>query len=215
MPGVGGRRNHAPAQFPPRIGWALAVSVALHALAVVAIRAGPPSLASGASTPIEARIALPDPRGEPGRQAEEAGSSPPAGIDEPEVSDVRATEMKAPPPARASRAEPAVPARQAHAARALPLESDSTYHLIASLDRPPVPLSAPDACYPHGARGEVAYELLIDETGLVNQATIDTVEPAGLFTAAAVELCSAIRFAPAIKDGRAVRSRVRLVVGRS
>jgi outer membrane biosynthesis protein TonB len=93
-----------------------------------------------------------------------------------------------------------------------PLAPDSTYHLITALDRPPAPLTRPDACYPYGATGEVAYELLIDEAGTVNQVTVLAVKPVGLFTAAAAELCSALKFSPAIKDGRAVRSRVRFVV---
>jgi outer membrane biosynthesis protein TonB len=95
----------------------------------------------------------------------------------------------------------------------VPLAADATYHPVSALDRPPSPLLRPDVCYPHGATGEVVYELLIDEAGVVTQAAVLTVKPLGLFTAAAAELCSKLRFSPAIKDGRAVRSRVRFVVG--
>ena len=95
----------------------------------------------------------------------------------------------------------------------MPWAPDTTYYSIAALDRLPAPLSAPDVCYPRGATGEVTYELLIDETGAVNQASVVGVSPPGLATAAAAELCSAIHFSPALKGGRAVRSRVRMVVG--
>lgn len=95
----------------------------------------------------------------------------------------------------------------------LPFAPDTTYYPIAALDRLPAPLSAPDVCYPAGATGEVTYELLIDETGAVDQASVVSASPPGVATAAAAELCSAIRFSPAIKGGRNVRSRVRLVVG--
>lgn len=95
----------------------------------------------------------------------------------------------------------------------LPFAPDTTYYPIAALDRLPAPLSAPDVCYPAGATGEVTYELLIDETGTVDQASVVSASPPGVATAAAAERCSAIRFSPAIKGGRNVRSRVRLVVG--
>jgi TonB family protein len=103
----------------------------------------------------------------------------------------------------------------ARASGPAPLAADPTYHAITALDRAPAPLSRPDVCYPHGATGEVTYELLIDETGAVDQATVLGVNPVGLFTAAAAELCTRLRFSPAVKDGRAVRSRVRFVVGPS
>lgn len=96
----------------------------------------------------------------------------------------------------------------------LHVPTDTTYHTIAALDRPPVPLSQPDACYPQGATGEVVYELLIDERGTVRQADVLSVQPQGLFTAAAAELCARLKFSPAVKEGRSVRSRVRFVVGR-
>ena len=207
------RIDRALAETGRRIGWALALSAALHALAIVAIRAGPPSLAATERTAIEARIALPEQHVEAQTQAAPA-SLPIAEAVEPLVREARAGPSKPRLPEPAVAAEPVVRVQQAAQAGELPLDSDRPYYLIASLDRPPVPLSAPDACYPRGAVGEVTYELSIDETGVVNQASVVVVRPAGLFTAAAAELCSAIRFSPAIKDGRAVRSRVRLVVGK-
>jgi hypothetical protein len=196
-----------------RIGWAIALSAALHALAIVAIKAGPPRLPSAEKIPIEARIALPAPAS--GREMQAAPASVPRReADEPLVREVRAGPSKPRLPAPAVPAERVAPVQPVAQAGDLPLDSDRPYYLVTSLDRPPVPLSAPDACYPRGATGEVTYELLIDETGVVNRAAVVVVRPAGLFTAAAAELCAAIRFSPAIKDGRAVRSQVRLVVGR-
>jgi outer membrane biosynthesis protein TonB len=90
---------------------------------------------------------------------------------------------------------------------------DPTYYPIGQLDRLPILLGTADACYPDGASGEVAFLLLIDDTGTVNEAAIVDAKPEGLFTAAAVESCRALKFTPARKDGRAVRSRVRFVVG--
>ena len=207
------RSGAAPADTVQRIGWALALSAALHALVIVAIQAGPPSLAVTEKTPIEAWIARPGQHAEPQMQAAPA-PLPPAKVDATLVREAPASESERRLPEPAAAAAPLAPVQQAAQPRDLPREPDRPYYPIASLDRPPVPLSAPDACYPRGAAGEVTYELLIDETGVVNQAAVVLVRPVGLFTAAAAELCAAIRFSPAIKDGRAVRSKVRLVVGR-
>lgn len=92
-------------------------------------------------------------------------------------------------------------------------DAEPIYYAIPALDQPPAPLTSPDECYPYGATGEVTYELMIDESGLVTRATVLDVKPQGLFTAAAAELCGRLKFSPAIKDGRTVRSRVRFVIG--
>jgi hypothetical protein len=47
----------------------------------------------------------------------------------------------------------------------------------------------------------------------VTEASLVTVRPEGIGTAAALAGCRSLKFAPAMKDGRAVRSRVRFVVG--
>ena len=48
-----------------------------------------------------------------------------------------------------------------------------------------------------------------------NEASVVEVKPEGLFTAGAVYACRNLKFAPALKDGRTVRSRVRFVIGSS
>jgi outer membrane biosynthesis protein TonB len=95
----------------------------------------------------------------------------------------------------------------------MPFARDPTYYAVAALDTPPSLLGPADACYPQGAIGEVAYVLLIDEHGAVDQVSVAAVQPSGLFTGAAVELCGQLKFAPGIRNGRPVRSRVRFVVG--
>ena len=97
----------------------------------------------------------------------------------------------------------------------LPVGRDLTFYPVAALDIPPRPLGPADLCYPEGASGEVAYVLLIDEAGTVHEATLAAVRPENIFTGAALESCRALRFSPGIKDGRAVRSRVRFVIGPS
>jgi protein TonB len=201
-----------------RLALALAVSAVVHAGVIVAIRAGPPSVSTAPGMPIEARIEPAERRGE-----SELSLAVPSPVPMQEVADAPAANSAAAPPATPARELSLPPSAPAPAGSAqasngatpaqTPLAPDSAYYLITALDRPPVPLTAPEACYPQGATGEVTYELLIDEKGVVNQATVLAVRPVGLFTAAAAELCRALKFSPAVKDGRAVRSRVRFVVG--
>jgi outer membrane biosynthesis protein TonB len=199
-----------------RLALALTLSVALHAGVIVAIRSGPPNVPTAAGVAIEARIVRADRPAEPAASTD-FGSAEPADAFERSAQSVPVASSTAPArdPAIAERAAQSLASIQASdmpAAAQAPLAPDSTYHAISALDRPPAPLTRPDVCYPHGATGEVTYELMIDEAGSVNQALVLAVKPVGLFTAAAAELCSAVRFSPAIKDGRAVRSRVRFVV---
>jgi len=209
-----------------RIAAAVVLSVAAHAAAIVAIRAGPPQAAIGAKT-IEARmLPLLD---QTGSETTTVASSPEfSAAKEPDrsesVAPLTATGELGPAelaPAAEARPQPATttepiahPSVQRPAQlQNIPLASDSTYHLITALDRPPAPLAAPDVCFPAGATGELTYELLIDETGIVNEAAILSAAPRGLPASEAVERCRALKFSPAIKDGRAVKSKVRLVVG--
>ncbi|MGH8662744.1 MAG: energy transducer TonB [Burkholderiales bacterium] len=200
-----------------RLALALALSAVVHAGVILAIRAGPPSVSTAPGMPIEARIEPAERPAEPEPPLASAALASMQAVAERPATSFRAASQtahaheplltaSAPAPLGNDQASNAATGAQA------PLAPDSAYYAITALDRPPAPLTRPDACYPHGATGEVTYELMIDELGTVNQATVLAVKPVGLFTAAAAELCSALKFSPAIKDGRAVRSRVRFVV---
>lgn len=58
-----------------------------------------------------------------------------------------------------------------------------------------------------GLTGTVDLVLYIDEAGQIRDVTVERAEPAGFFEEAAIKAFRSARFAPAIKDGRAVRSR--------
>lgn len=204
-------------EAPRRLAWALALSLAVHALLVASLQAGLPQRAAGAATAIEVRIG--PTAAEP--PAREDARETPAPMRHDAAAMRPTAESFSIAPAQAPSAKPAAPSEAGNAqapdtaAAALTAVHDSVYHVITALDRPPVPLMPPDGCYPGGARGEVAYELLIDENGVVKQAVVLSVQPLELSTAAAEALCAAVRFAPAVKDGRAVKSKVRFVVGRA
>jgi len=206
---------HAPAGVAARrLGWALSLSVLLHFALIVFLHAGLPVTTGRPAVSIEARIASPEPaaaaeavlpRAEPLAEQIKSTDGTPSGVA------TAAPER----PAASSAAEGAAHLGTAapSASAGVPAADDASYYAVTALDRPPMPLAPPHPCYPAGASGEVGYELLIDEHGIVNRAAVVSVHPLGLFTGAAEQLCAALRFAPAIKGGRAVRSKVRMVVG--
>jgi outer membrane biosynthesis protein TonB len=208
------RSGHTEAGTLQRIGWALALSAALHALGLLAIKAGPPGERGERRAALQARLETQPAQRSPQNGDVAVRAEAAAAIAQPQPAPAAEPVAHAPSPPvqHTATAEPAA-SLQRPEPHPIALESERPYHLITALDRPPIPLSAPDACYPRGALGEVTYELLIDEAGNVDEAAVLAVQPSGLFVAAAVELCRALRFTPGIKDGRAVRSRIRLVLG--
>ena len=95
----------------------------------------------------------------------------------------------------------------------LPLIRDPTYYPAKQLDVYPQPLAQIHLHYPETAvaervNGRVLMLLLIDEYGVVNEASVVESEPPGYFEAAARSAFRAARFSPGMKDGRAVKSRV-------
>jgi protein TonB len=200
-----------------RLFWAFAFSLVFHLLLIVSLRAGLPPQAAGGAQALQARIAPPD-LSQPPAEAQDDPAPVPQSAQS--AADALATTEAPPAAAPAATPKPPQPAAETldpvHRSDAglVAASREPTYYAITALDRPPVPLSSPDSCYPEGASEEVEYELLIDENGVVDRAVVLAVRPLGLVTAAAEELCAAVRFAPAVKDGRAVKSRVRLVLGR-
>jgi protein TonB len=94
-----------------------------------------------------------------------------------------------------------------------PIAVDTTWYPARLLDVFPRPVATPQPAYPEHAGmermgGEVTLLMLIDETGTVHELSVVEAQPAGAFEAAAVAAYQGVRFEPARKDGRAVRSRV-------
>lgn len=210
-----------------RLGFAVAISLAVHGALLVLIQAQPGSGAGSRSgTTLQARIEVQTataqgPENKDSGQAQEALSEPaqtPA-VAEPTqaASPARAAPGAArdePARAKAIDAVAAAPAPTTETGRPeVPFAADPTYYAVSALDTPPRLLGPADACYPQGATGEVAYVLLINETGKVDEVSVAAVQPTGLFTGAAAELCGQLAFVPGMRNGRPVRSRVRFVVG--
>jgi len=95
----------------------------------------------------------------------------------------------------------------------LPVPSDPKYYLARELDDYPRPLAPLRIDPPPGSfAGEVRLELLIDEHGVVRDITFSGIAGPGEMHDALRGTLMAMLFIPAIKDGRAVKSRVVLSV---
>jgi protein TonB len=95
----------------------------------------------------------------------------------------------------------------------VPLLEDPTWYTAKQVDLHPVALSLIQPVYPEkgvepGVEGKVVLLLLIDETGAVKEVTVAEADPEGVFDESALAAFRNARFAPAQKNGRAVKSRV-------
>ncbi|MEK7231804.1 MAG: TonB family protein [Pseudomonadota bacterium] len=125
-----------------------------------------------------------------------------------------AAEAKA-EPKRASGPAPTEPAPAPIAGITLPSSRDPTYYPAKQLDVYPQPLEPVKLNYPDGAAaqrldGNLLLLLLIDEFGVVNDASVVEARPEGYFEEAALSVFRALRFSPAQKQGHPVKSRVLL-----
>ncbi len=118
-------------------------------------------------------------------------------------------------PKRVSRQVPTEPAPASIAGIGLPSSRDPTYYPAKQLDVYPQPLEPVKLNYPDGAAaqrldGILLLLLLIDEFGVVNDASVVEARPEGYFEEAALSIFRATRFSPAQKQGHPVKSRVLL-----
>jgi protein TonB len=95
----------------------------------------------------------------------------------------------------------------------MPLIEDPTWYPAKQVDVHPVALNLIKPAYPEkgvelGVDGKVVLLLLIDEAGVVKEATVAEANPEGIFEESALAAFREARFAPAQKSGRAVKSRV-------
>src|SRR5690606_36334026 len=74
------------------------------------------------------------------------------------------------------------------------------------------PPAYPAAAVAEGTTGKVVLVLEIDANGVPTAAEVESATPPGVFDAAAIEAAMGWRFSPAIEDGKAVPSQVRVPV---
>ena len=97
-------------------------------------------------------------------------------------------------------------------AAAEPILNEAGYFPIEQLDAPPRLLGEVEHIYPARARaaeveGFVTVALLINEHGELDEITVTKEQPPGYFNEAALTMLRNQRFAPALKQNQAVKSR--------
>jgi len=96
----------------------------------------------------------------------------------------------------------------------IPLAEDPTYYPATQVDKHPVSLQPIHPQYPEDAeaanivQGEVTLLLLIDEFGKVQDISVADAKPEGYFEESAISAFRNVRFSPAQRNGRDVKSRM-------
>mgnify|MGYP006280549545 FL=1 len=210
-----------PPRFDPaatrawmRLIKAFALSAVVHAMVMVALPVNPTGGEPQVVTTITARLmpSVEDPVVEqPLPESAKVRETAPAPVIEPR----KPVESKPEPKSELPVAKdvPSAPTSGIE----VPFIRDPTYYPAKQLDVYPQPLTAIKLDYPESAAsarvdGRVVVLLLIDEFGIVNDASIVEAQPEGYFEDAALAVFRAARFTPGQKQGRAVKSRVLLQV---
>ena len=216
--------------IPPRLRWPLAalwISLGLHAAVIALVQVAPRTGASAQAPVIEVRLVASAPK-----PAIHPPSSPAA--PEPEIVPVappaphHATEAPSPPavtPAAAAALPreaplPAAPATAETApvpATALASSVDLTYYSARDLDVQPHALRAIRPDYPAEAdrqrvSGTLRLQLKLEADGRVSDIEVVSATPPDVFEDSAIKAFRDARFAPAQKNGRAVRALILIEV---
>jgi len=216
-----------------RLGIALAVSLALHVWFAWGVRVVSPRPASepgairATIAPVPAKAAVADGLPAPAEVRMTAVSGPPATADvqigaEPTASPSVAQstvpippppERIAPPPEPIAAPSPVPEPSTFGPALELPHIEDPEFYPARQLDVLPrplddVPLRYPETAADQDLSGHVVLLILIDELGMVVEASVISADPPGVFEEAALESFRSVMFSPAIRHGRAVKSRL-------
>ena len=196
----------------PRLLAACLLSALLH-LVVLGVPVNPTSGVPNVVSIIQARLETGDVAPETEVAGEVTASAPP-----PVPADLAAETRETPKPAPTPAAKPAAPPPSSPGSGVeVPLIRDPVYYPARQLDVYPQPVAmiqpkCPDAAIAQRINGRVQLLLLIDEFGMVNEASVAEAQPEGVFDDITVQSFRQARFVPAQKQGRHVKSRVLLRV---
>lgn len=194
---------------------ACTLSLLLHLALLLGIPVNPTGGVPQVVPPIHARL---EPAADSEPQPREATLTPAEKTGAPVPEDARPKPAATKPkPKRESRRAATKPASAPIASIELPSSRDPTYYPAIQLDVYPQPLEPIKLNYPDRAAaqrldGILLLLLLIDEFGVVNEASVVEAQPQGYFEEAALSVFRATRFSPAQKQGHPVKSRVLLQV---
>lgn len=199
---------------------AFTLSLVLHVALLLSVPVNPTGGMSSVVATIYARL-------EPATPEPAVNSEPPPDAtlipaDTATVPEAKAAEPEPPPPQAQAETKPepkpvTPPPYSPSGGIELPLIRDPTYYPAKQLDVYPQPLTAIKLDYPDSAAaeridGRLLMLLLIDEFGVVNEASVVEAHPEGYFEETTLSVFRATRFSPAQKQGHPVKSRVLLQV---
>src|SRR5688572_23477070 len=201
-----------PARVSRPLVVACGMSLLLHVALLLGLPVNPTGGVPGVPSTIQARLET---------SSDEAAVETPATLPEPQVEPTATPTsedpLQAPEPSK-PQARPAfeqtTPAPSSPSAGIeVPLIRDPTYYTAKDLDVLPQALTPVRLDYPERASslrldGQVRILLLIDEFGVVNEASVVEAAPPGYFEDAARTVFMATQFSPGMKQSRAVKSRV-------
>ncbi|PWB55194.1 MAG: energy transducer TonB [Nitrosomonadales bacterium] len=202
------------AEAAEKLALTLAASLLLHFALIFGLQIRAVPAASHAGKVIQARLAEP-PRvaavapPAPDTLTVQAQETPPLPLEEPASAET---------PAEAPPASAAAPERSASLPSIeVPLIEDPTYYPAKEVDVHPAALqiiqpSYPDEAVRANAAGSVVLVLLLDESGKVQELSVEEASPPGMFEQSALDAFRHARFSPAQRNGRVVKSRVRIKV---
>ena len=188
-----------------RFALALAASLALHLAVVFGVQVKAIQPVERARAAVEVRVeGAPQPIIKPLPQIEAMADT---AEKNPEDTKPSGENFVLPPPAPVEPAPTILPMLE------IPLLEDPTWYPAKQVDVHPAALDPVEPEYPaegvaRGVEGNVVLLLLIDEVGVVKEATVVEANPEGIFEESALAAFREVRFAPAQKNGRAVKSRV-------
>ena len=190
-----------------RFALALAASLALHLALILGVQIKATQQSGKAQSAMEVRIARQT--GEVSSVALSNGESSVVQVaNESETVEPAHDQQEVPPPAMPAspaieQASPLLPTLD------VPLIEDPTWYPAKQVDVHPTALYEIKPVYPEqGVEGNVVLLLLIDEAGAVKEASVVEANPEGIFEESALAAFREAHFAPAQKNGRAVKSRL-------
>jgi len=204
--------NHHPVQdevpdATARFALALAASLALHLAVVFGVQIKAAQPVEQVRAAIEVRIErTPQVKIKPLLLTASVVGTTEKKPEEPKPSEGK-PELQPPTPAPAEPASAILPMLE------IPLLEDPTWYPAKQVDVHPTALNPVEPEYPakgvaQGVEGKVVLLLLIDQAGVVKEATVVEANPEGVFEESALSAFREARFAPAQKNGRTVKSRV-------
>jgi protein TonB len=214
---MSGQVTHSGAETAEKLALTLAASLILHFALIFGLQIRSAPSTSHVSRVIQARlVAAPD------IAPTVLTAQPP----EPESLVVEAQEASLPPPepqtpdsaATSPQASAAVPEMNTSLPSIeVPLIEDPTYYPALEVDVHPTALKIIQPIYPDEAAsanvtGSVVLVLLLDESGKVQELSVEEANPSGMFEQSALDAFRNARFSPAQRNGRVVKSRMRIKV---